>query len=180
MNHSCCVQYLKDTIQKQFTTELIVSNICPELCSIPQRYNSKAIHNTELNQSINSVVVFNTSKIQFKSNSQHLQWITKKSTSCVQYLKDTIQKQFTTRFQGWEIQLRLCSIPQRYNSKAIHNYDSKIKTLTEVVFNTSKIQFKSNSQHKELVEKFAACCVQYLKDTIQKQFTTVEYDERRS
>ena len=141
--------------------------------------------------------MFNTSKIQFKSNSQPELKGETEAQCCVQYLKDTIQKQFTTRATKETGSLVLCSIPQRYNSKAIHNHlpyallvghvvfnTSKIQFKSNsqlisqsinvllVVFNTSKIQFKSNSQHLGKLLKGTDRCVQYLKDTIQKQFTT--------
>ncbi len=91
------------------------------LCSIFQRYNSKAIHNNTPEGCNLQTVVLNISKIQFKSNSQRNSDPKRKGSRCAQYFKDTIQKQFTTWLadlsKGW----RLCSIFQRYNSKAIHN-----------------------------------------------------------
>ena len=117
-------------------------------------------------------VVFNTSKIQFKSNSQPFMLIVFLPVCCVQYLKDTIQKQFTTPTLMAVVETMLCSIPQRYNSKAIHNIEQELPEEKDVVFNTSKIQFKSNSQLESVLEKSLKGCVQYLKDTIQKQFTT--------
>ena len=147
-----CVQYLKDTIQKQFTTQPYSQHPHQTLCSIPQRYNSKAIHNSLLVLCISLNVVFNTSKIQFKSNSQPATQLEEKARRCVQYLKDTIQKQFTTRPFRRGACFLLCSIPQRYNSKAIHNTKEGRPTKASVVFNTSKIQFKSNSQHGMVVK----------------------------
>ena len=115
-------------------------------------------------------VVFNTSKIQFKSNSQLQLRNFHKVLCCVQYLKDTIQKQFTTSLFVSSVSSGLCSIPQRYNSKAIHNTAWKLTRLVLVVFNTSKIQFKSNSRKpKTKDQRPMPSCVQYLKDTIQKQ-----------
>ncbi len=116
--------------------------------------------------------MLNTSKIQFKSNSQLFKRHTNNKICCAQYFKDTIQKQFTTgelqvRFLFW-----LCSILQRYNSKAIHNPFGKHCKLSLVVLNTSKIQFKSNSQLYASIIVIRICCAQYFKDTIQKQFTT--------
>ena len=70
---------------------------------------------------MNDIVVFNISKIQFKSNSQ----------------LDEI---------GINPAKKLCSIFQRYNLKAIHNYLQFQLLMEIVVFNISKIQFKSNSQ----------------------------------
>ena len=116
--------------------------------------------------------VFNTSKIQFKSNSQLIVFILSSSHCCVQYFKDTIQKQFTTTNSNLLHDSKLCSILQRYNSKAIHNVKSIDWWLLPAVFNTSKIQFKSNSQQKTTSIKSTNGCVQYFKDTIQKQFTT--------
>ena len=192
-----CAQYLKDTIQKQFTTPLPNIGEWCELCSISQRYNSKAIHNGTVDIYIDGIVVLNISKIQFKSNSQQALTFAAPDCSCAQYLKDTIQKQFTTCFLLTRLRYRcaqylkdtiqkqfttclvkqchkikLCSISQRYNSKAIHNYSSDDKKYIEVVLNISKIQFKSNSQLLLRCWKRHSSCAQYLKDTIQKQFTT--------
>ena len=142
------------------------------LCSILQRYNSKAIHNvSEITFTIRDAV-FNTSKIQFKSNSQHLSTLHQVLHRCVQYFKDTIQKQFTTTSSFCFKNFRLCSILQRYNSKAIHNHINTWEQQLRAVFNTSKIQFKSNSQPTILYYVKEDGCVQYFKDTIQKQFTT--------
>ena len=116
--------------------------------------------------------MFNTSKIQFKSNSQLIGVPPSLRLSCVQYLKDTIQKQFTTLKLHLTPKEKLCSIPQRYNSKAIHNFAFSVHRPVVVVFNTSKIQFKSNSQPPTRAIDSPLSCVQYLKDTIQKQFTT--------
>ena len=168
----CCAQYFKDTIQKQFTTvhPLPLSKLV--LCSILQRYNSKAIHNELAMVSFQAVVVLNTSKIQFKSNSQLAVGATLNPSGCAQYFKDTIQKQFTTRQTTSDEKLKLCSILQRYNSKAIHNNCVTVKQLCFVVLNTSKIQFKSNSQLPGVSGNWGNSCAQYFKDTIQKQFTT--------
>ncbi len=143
-----------------------------QLCSISQRYNSKAIHNTSLMLFFTSRVVLNISKIQFKSNSQPARSSEPISSGCAQYLKDTIQKQFTTNHRKYERQTPLCSISQRYNSKAIHNSPSAWAFTCFVVLNISKIQFKSNSQLCAEGELYSLGCAQYLKDTIQKQFTT--------
>ncbi|MBU1010412.1 MAG: hypothetical protein KKD74_09775, partial [Bacteroidetes bacterium] len=66
-------------------------------------------------------VVLSISKIQFKSNSQHRSWYGRVLVGCAQYFKDTIQKQFTTDLDHVAIIALLCSVFQRYNSKAIHN-----------------------------------------------------------
>ena len=116
-----CAQYFKDTIQKQFTTLPEVPGMHQPLCSILQRYNSKAIHNRLLIELKFLLVVLNTSKIQFKSNSQLTQVLYNKQGGCAQYFKDTIQKQFTTLLVLLALLTELCSILQRYNSKAIHN-----------------------------------------------------------
>ena len=142
----CCAQYFKDTIQKQFTTVEKTLNPCVWLCSILQRYNSKAIHNAVRWLSPARSVVLNTSKIQFKSNSQLHLLVRLKNNGCAQYFKDTIQKQFTTAIDTDKVVWGLCSILQRYNSKAIHNCSEKRNEPLTVVLNTSKIQFKSNSQ----------------------------------
>ena len=117
--------------------------------------------------------MLNTSKIQFKSNSQLIHNLIKNCCRCAQYFKDTIQKQFTTCYLVWITFKRLCSILQRYNSKAIHNGFKDWGAVFRVVLNTSKIQFKSNSQLFIHIIQPALCCAQYFKDTIQKQFTTV-------
>ena len=44
--------------------------------------------------------------------------------------------------------LKLCSIVQRYNSKANHNRYRGVENLFGVVFNSSKIQFESKSQRE--------------------------------
>ena len=141
-----CAQYLKDTIQKQFTTLRSTTGIRVLLCSISQRYNSKAIHNSLYRCRRDCHVVLNISKIQFKSNSQLMPYFDSTSSSCAQYLKDTIQKQFTTKYPHGHVCSWLCSISQRYNSKAIHNPKGPAAPTGKVVLNISKIQFKSNSQ----------------------------------
>ena len=64
-------------------------------------------------------------------------------------------------------------IPQRYNLKAIHN--QLITHLWDFfgVTNTSKIQSESNSQLANCSLTLNPWCHQYLKDTIWKQFTTI-------
>jgi len=91
------------------------------LCSIFQRYKSKAIHNCSplLKKICN--VVFNISKIQIESNSQLHVRLLAWQHCCVQYFKDTNRKQFTTKTLNSYQLFRLCSIFQRYKSKAIHN-----------------------------------------------------------
>ena len=168
-----CAQYFKDTIQKQFTTTNLIDLFRQELCSILQRYNSKAIHNTEIGFKFKCAVVLNTSKIQFKSNSQRCLKCQECTNRCAQYFKDTIQKQFTTACCGAVCISSLCSILQRYNSKAIHNRLLIELKFLLVVLNTSKIQFKSNSQLTQVLYNKQGGCAQYFKDTIQKQFTTL-------
>ena len=167
-----CAQYFKDTIQKQFTTQRYLQSLLLQLCSIFQRYNSKAIHNSIPEVPDVPSVVLNISKIQFKSNSQPGQKLNIMSESCAQYFKDTIQKQFTTKLFSCVLTIMLCSIFQRYNSKAIHNAFTRGTTIPEVVLNISKIQFKSNSQLDTIPPRILKSCAQYFKDTIQKQFTT--------
>ena len=142
-----CAQSIKDTIQKQFTTGCITLSCDPWLCSVYQRYNSKAIHNWILLLTISNWAVLSLSKIQFKSNSQRRRNCNSKKRGCAQSIKDTIQKQFTTGFRllSWEI--KLCSVYQRYNSKAIHNQTLHQSLHIGAVLSLSKIQFKSNSQH---------------------------------
>ncbi len=141
-----CAQYFKDTIQKQFTTWFEVFTIRFQVCSILQRYNSKAIHNPSLPKYLPCSGVLNTSKIQFKSNSQRSYTACPILLRCAQYFKDTIQKQFTTACLLRLFRCAVCSILQRYNSKAIHNSYWLVSAKRSGVLNTSKIQFKSNSQ----------------------------------
>ena len=141
-----CVQYFKDTNRKQFTTLLCTCMEKLELCSIFQRYKSKAIHNLFLYVRSKVAVVFNISKIQIESNSQLCVTACITISSCVQYFKDTNRKQFTTVFSMVTLLLQLCSIFQRYKSKAIHNMFTYANLLWTVVFNISKIQIESNSQ----------------------------------
>jgi len=144
-----------------------------KLCSISQRYNSKAIHNRRVVIVCCRRVVLNLSKIQFKSNSQRGLSGCITSSGCAQSLKDTIQKQFTTMYETHNRLSLLCSISQRYNSKAIHNSLLRRPRQGCVVLNLSKIQFKSNSQQRTAHKVYLASCAQSLKDTIQKQFTTM-------
>jgi len=119
--HIRCVQYFKDTNRKQFTTNSNCSISSFKLCSIFQRYKSKAIHNEMREQRGMAFVVFNISKIQIESNSQRDFVPYTGATSCVQYFKDTNRKQFTTQLLMLHLIQPLCSIFQRYKSKAIHN-----------------------------------------------------------
>ena len=91
--------------------------------------------------------VFNISKIQSESNSQHQRWW--------RYNQDLLFSTF-----------------QRYNLKAIHNCKTVTWLAESAVFNISKIQSESNSQRnlKTLGQMFG--CFQHFKDTIWKQFTT--------
>ena len=61
-----------------------------QLCSVNQRYNLKAIHNSPVNDKLLKVVVFSQSKIQSKSNSQRAKVGSSYSDCCVQSIKDTI------------------------------------------------------------------------------------------
>ena len=117
-----CAQSIKDTIQKQFTTLYCKLTNSKRLCSVYQRYNSKAIHNQELIIILYVAAVLSLSKIQFKSNSQLRVTSPNKANSCAQSIKDTIQKQFTTDNKLFTVSDKLCSVYQRYNSKAIHNH----------------------------------------------------------
>ena len=71
------------------------------------------------------VAVLSLSKIQFKSNSQLMFRLIVFANCCAQSIKDTIQKQFTTFHLVVKVLHKLCSVYQRYNSKAIHNYYNK-------------------------------------------------------
>ena len=170
---SDCVQYFKDTKWKQFTTYLEISLSVSALCSIFQRYKMKAIHNRRKVFPFFFYTVFNISKIQNESNSQ-LIWLGLLSLShCVQYFKDTKWKQFTTKKLRRTILLLLCSIFQRYKMKAIHNNVLNRYAILITVFNISKIQNESNSQHIHSYHWWKWNCVQYFKDTKWKQFTTM-------
>mgnify|MGYP006995650450 CR=1 FL=1 len=120
----------------------------------------------------NISVVFNISKIQIESNSQPYGRAYVNERSCVQYLKDTNWKQFTTTNESKIAKFMLCSISQRYKLKAIHNLLNIVVLLSTVVFNISKIQIESNSQQTTATSFVYDSCVQYLKDTNWKQFTT--------
>ena len=144
------------------------------LCSVYQRYNSKAIHNIVPLIDKCIVAVLSLSKIQFKSNSQLRVTSPNNANSCAQSIKDTIQKQFTTRDGVTPSPLMLCSVYQRYNSKAIHNDKVYWFIQNKAVLSLSKIQFKSNSQLRGEYNEEETSCAQSIKDTIQKQFTTMD------
>jgi len=170
-----CVQYVKDTKWKQFTTQPLPSINARQLCSIRQRYKMKAIHNQLCKVVKKEPTVFNTSKIQNESNSQHIFKWTIGFPYCVQYVKDTKWKQFTTVDHIAYHQSQLCSIRQRYKMKAIHNTSPYSAAMLSTVFNTSKIQNESNSQLTSNNSATLPDCVQYVKDTKWKQFTTKIY-----
>ena len=60
----------------------------------------------------------------------------------------------------------LCSVYQRYNSKAIHNPVNIAICMVPVVLSLSKIQFKSNSQPKNSNLHLAYCCAQSTNEII--------------
>ena len=62
----------------------------PLLCSVNQRYNLKAIHNYYISIGSIFAVVFSQSKIQSKSNSQQYFNDLFAEVGCVQSIKDTI------------------------------------------------------------------------------------------
>ena len=95
-NNLSCDRYVKDTIWKQFTTLLLIWYIGNELWSVCQRYNLKAIHNSDEQKKIQDQVVIGMSKIQSESNSQHKVEAYELGLGCDRYVKDTIWKQFTT------------------------------------------------------------------------------------
>ena len=167
-----CVQSFKDTNRKQFTTVNEYYSFMFQLCSIFQRYKSKAIHNSQSEGTHITEAVFNLSKIQIESNSQHPVTVSSFGKSCVQSFKDTNRKQFTTgKGNGWK-SYWLCSIFQRYKSKAIHNTSNFAQKIIIAVFNLSKIQIESNSQLRCNSATKSKGCVQYFKDTNREQFTT--------
>src|SRR6218665_2196480 len=71
------------------------------------------------------MLFFNTSKIQFERKSQHTLEEAKEWLCCF-------------------------SIRQRYNLKANHNCGHRNTYFSLLFFNTSKIQFESKSQHKNI------------------------------
>jgi len=168
----CCVQYFKDTNREQFTTEQWCFTARRRLCSILQRYKSRAIHNPPSAMPGAFFAVFNTSKIQIESNSQLFPLRRLDEISCVQYFKDTNREQFTTCWYWRQRVYGLCSILQRYKSRAIHNWARYHKITQKAVFNTSKIQIESNSQPVSPHIDKQYRCVQYFKDTNREQFTT--------
>ena len=145
----CCDRYVKDTIWKQFTTLLHNLPLMLLLWSVCQRYNLKAIHNVSPLRGSPNDVVIGMSKIQSESNSQHL-----------------ITELYT---KG-----RLWSVCQRYNLKAIHNGYNGRCINGYVVIGMSKIQSESNSQPISNWWIIAKGCDRYVKDTIWKQFTTLD------
>jgi len=161
-----CDQYVKDTIWKQFTTEMKFMFQLPELWPICQRYNLKAIHNLDYSIFLPYFVVTNMSKIQSESNSQQAIGAFAAGEGCDQYVKDTIWKQFTTWLYGISPISALWPICQRYNLKAIHNYSIVVIVTPFVVTNMSKIQSESNSQLAHYNPKGLLGCDQYVKDTI--------------
>ena len=142
------------------------------MCSVFQRYNPKANHNTVRFLPFRLLVVLSISKIQSKSKSQLLHRLCSMQRCCAQYFKDTIQKQITTRHWLGPILTELCSVFQRYNPKANHNLQPILSTYPEVVLSISKIQSKSKSQRFLVKATGRKGCAQYFKDTIQKQITT--------
>ena len=144
------------------------------LCSVFQRYNLKAIHNSLQDTIKEAKAVLGISKIQSESNSQLHKGGSAKRNGCARYFKDTIWKQFTT-YWGWICQYcPLCSVFQRYNLKAIHNTISNVCILVNAVLGISKIQSESNSQPLMISKEIPISCARYFKDTIWKQFTTIQ------
>ena len=112
------------------------------------------------------------SKIQSESNSQLIVRNTSHYLSCDRYVKDTIWKQFTTGAFQYHNSVALWSVCQRYNLKAIHNYNGWWHRQIIVVIGMSKIQSESNSQQPLKPSTISTSCDRYVKDTIWKQFTT--------
>ena len=142
------------------------------MSSICQRYAFEAIHNSDFRFMASALDVFNMPKIRFWSNSQ-LSCVTRAATSrCLQYAKDTLLKQFTTRMRNPCQPSRMSSICQRYAFEAIHNIMRLRIWNPSDVFNMPKIRFWSNSQLVLRHEVHVRRCLQYAKDTLLKQFTT--------
>ena len=168
-----CDRYVKDTIWKQFTTTNAFAHDGPGLWSVCQRYNLKAIHNRGWPTLPIPSVVIGMSKIQSESNSQLPNISQYWFICCDRYVKDTIWKQFTTPQKFANYLLKLWSVCQRYNLKAIHNTSAKRNASWKVVIGMSKIQSESNSQHQDNPKHLFGSCDRYVKDTIWKQFTTL-------
>ena len=122
---------------------------------------------------LHKYVVCNISKIQSDTNSQLKLLGSDRDKGCVQYFKDTIWYQFTTIICINIITITLCAIFQRYNLIPIHNLIDMGTYPLIVVCNISKIQSDTNSQLIPSINMLPICCVQYFKDTIWYQFTTV-------
>jgi len=167
-----CGIYVKDTIWKQFTTNIRKLKIIGELWNLCQRYNLKAIHNVLFDTPRPPYVVESMSKIQSESNSQQARTVSVAPASCGIYVKDTIWKQFTTGSGDNPSRGRLWNLCQRYNLKAIHNQIVEKGSMQFVVESMSKIQSESNSQLRSWTIRSFICCGIYVKDTIWKQFTT--------
>ena len=118
-------------------------------------------------------VVVSMSKIQSESNSQQCRQQSAFKYCCGFYVKDTIWKQFTTDELNLSSYLWLWFLCQRYNLKAIHNYPIDNINGKLVVVSMSKIQSESNSQQSGMESAKADGCGFYVKDTIWKQFTTI-------
>ena len=140
-----------------------------------QRYNLKAIHNKLAKLKYIIPVVVSMSKIQSESNSQHPQKMWYDWSCCGFYVKDTIWKQFTTGLIVVIFLRKLWFLCQRYNLKAIHNTVTLASVEILVVVSMSKIQSESNSQPTVPSIFYWTRCGFYVKDTIWKQFTTLEW-----
>ena len=121
--HKCleCVQYFKDTICYQFTTVMCLGAETVAVCAIFQRYDLLPIHNSGLSLYPDKPSVCNISKIRSVTNSQLRLAAGIQHCECVQYFKDTICYQFTTRIQCMVMLLSVCAIFQRYDLLPIHN-----------------------------------------------------------
>ena len=171
-----------------------------EMSSICQRYAFEAIHNGYSYWTWFSGDVFNMPKIRFWSNSQLSVFLILLCSWCLQYAKDTLLKQFTTQtrlfpiyfwclqyakdtllkqFTTYKKVLQVCglmsSICQRYAFEAIHNFSWARFVASADVFNMPKIRFWSNSQLLPLNKSKMERCLQYAKDTLLKQFTTLNF-----
>ena len=114
------------------------------------------------------------SKIQSESNSQHGSRRVFLALCCGFYVKDTIWKQFTTFSKNGAQCRPLWFLCQRYNLKAIHNVMLYLILPKIVVVSMSKIQSESNSQQNFRCKIIFIRCGFYVKDTIWKQFTTLQ------
>ena len=117
----CCYQSQKYKIWKQFTTKRCRCPLYLQLLSITKLQNLKAIHNYEVCDERNRIVVINHKTTKFESNSQPNGQKAQTEYSCYQSQNYKIWKQFTTLNSYNKRIAELLSITKLQNLKAIHN-----------------------------------------------------------